>query len=162
MHDDKLDHIVAQWREARPDLDAASMALFGRLIRLCAHLDREVQKVLAAQSLAPGEFDVLAALRRAGRPEGLTPNELLAEMMITSGTLTHRLDLLERAGRVERRPHPEDRRSIRVVLSDTGRDLVDRAVRAHLANQQRLLEGLDAEAQAALSALLKTWLSRFE
>jgi len=160
--DDKLDRIAAQWRTVRPDLDPSSMALFGRLIRLCAHLDREVQAVLSAQDLAPGEFDVLAALRRSGRPEGLSPNELLAEMMITSGTMTHRLDRLERAGRVERRPHPEDRRSVRVVLSEAGRELVDRAVQAHLANQKRLLSGLDAADRDALSALLKTWLKRFE
>ncbi|MBN2752364.1 MAG: MarR family transcriptional regulator [Rhodospirillaceae bacterium] len=160
--DDKLDQIVAQWQRARPDLDASSMAVFGRLIRLHAHLEREIQNVLNAQGLAPGEFDVLATLRRSNRPEGLSPNELLAEMMITSGTMTHRLDRLEQAGRVERHPHPEDRRSVRVVLSEAGRKLVDQAVQVHLDNQKRLLAGLDQPSQDALSVLLKTWLNQFE
>lgn len=162
MGDDKLDHIVAQWRVVRPELDASSMALFGRLARLRGHLEREIQRELTAQGLPPGGFDVLATLRRSNRPEGLSPNELLAEMMITSGTMTHRLDLLEQAGWLERRPHPEDRRSVRVVLSDAGRALVDRAVEAHLANQKRLLSGISPADQAVLSALLKGWLGQFE
>lgn len=160
--DDKLDRILTQWRQARPDLDPAPMAVFGRLIRLCAHLEREVQRELSAQGLAPGEFDVLATLRRSAREDGLSPNDLLAEMMITSGTMTHRLDRLERAGRIERRPDPADGRGVRVVLTAAGRALVDRAVPAHLANQRRLLDGLDATDRDALSALLKRWLAQFE
>ncbi|HVI52640.1 MAG TPA: MarR family transcriptional regulator [Candidatus Sulfotelmatobacter sp.] len=162
MSQDKLDGIVAQWKEVRPDLDTASMALFGRLARLRGHLEREINKVLTGQGLPVGGFDVLATLRRLNRPDGLSANELLAQMMITSGTLTHRLDLLEKAGWLVRRANPADGRGVLVALTEAGREMVDTAVEAHLANQQRLLEGVRLDQRDALSQLLKIWLAKFE
>lgn len=162
MSRDRLDEIVAQWAEVRPDLDAGSMALFGRMARLRGHLEREINQVLTAQGLPVGGFDVLATLRRSNRLNGMTANELLAQMMITSGTLTHRLDQLEAAGWLRRAPNPADGRGVLVSLTETGRDLVDRAVAAHLDNQRDLMEGLSLPQRQALSELLKIWLARFE
>jgi len=162
MSRDRLDDIVDQWRQVRPDLDASSMALFGRLARLRGHMEREINAALTAQGLPVGGFDVLATLRRTDKPQGLTANELLAQMMITSGTLTHRLDQLEQAGWLQRQPNPADGRGVLVTLTQAGCEMIDRAVEAHLANQQKLMEGIRPDQRDALSQLLKIWLAQFE
>lgn len=162
MSRDRLDDIVSQWAALRPDLDAAPMALFGRMLRLRHHLEREINAVLSGQGLPPGGFDVLATLRRCDRPQGMTANDLLAQMMITSGTLTHRLDQLEAAGWLARRRNPADGRGVLVTLTDEGRAVIDRAVAAHLDNQRRLMDGLSLPQRDALSELLKIWLAKFE
>lgn len=162
LEGDKLDRILAQWRRERPDLDPEPMAVFGRLARLACHLDREIQKGLAEFGLPPGGFDVLATLRRAGAPYRLSPNDLLQWMMITSGTMTHRLDQLERLGLVERQPNPGDRRGVLVGLTPKGKDVVDAAVARHLDNERRLLDWMAPEDRIALGDLLRRFLARFE
>src|SRR4029079_10543255 len=105
--------------------------------------------------LQPDEYDVLATLRRSGEPYELCPRDLLATMMVSSGTMTHRLDKLEQRGLVRRRPDPDDRRSVLVALSPAGRELVDRAADAHVANERSLLADLSPEDRTALADLLR-------
>lgn len=162
MTADKVDRIIAQWRGARPELDPSPMAVPGRMARLAAHLQREIRAPLAALGIPPGGFDVLATLRRAAPLEGMSAGDLLGWMMVTSGTLTHRLDQLERLGWLERCPNPTDRRSVLVALTPEGRTLIDRAVEIHLENERRLLAPLSPEQREVLDGLLKAWLGAFE
>ena len=159
---DHVDRILEQWNRERPDLDVAPMGLLGRIARLRTHLAREVEQTLAAHGLNSATFDVLATLRRSGPPYALSPGDLLATTMVSSGTMTNRLDQLEKAGLVARAHNPEDRRSVIIALTEKGRAVVDEAVTAHVANQHRLVETLSSEERKQLDGLLRTFLGRFE
>jgi len=165
MSDDFGDHIeaiLAQWRRERPDLDLAPMAIFGRLFRATALADAALAPPLAARGLQPGWTDLLAALRRAGHPYELNPTDLVYATMLTSGGITKRLDRLAEAGLVQRRPDPSDRRGTLVRLTHKGKVAIERAMPAHLANQERLLRSLTPSERRTLERLLGTLLAGLE
>ena len=159
---DHVDHILAQWRKERPDLDVGPMGLLGRLHRLSTYLGREVEAVLLKHGLSSSAFDVLATLRRAGSPYQLSPGDLLAMTMVSSGTMTNRIDQLEKAGLVERIHNPQDRRSVLISLTKRGFAVVEEAVGAHVENQHRLVAHLSEEERDTLDGLLKRFLQDFE
>ncbi|MDO1580703.1 MarR family winged helix-turn-helix transcriptional regulator [Rhizobium oryzicola] len=159
---DHVSRILEQWHRERPDLDVTPMGLLGRLGRLHAHLIREVEAVTGSYGLNRASFDVLATLRRSGAPYELSPSDLLAATMVTSGTMTNRIDQLEKQGLVERIPNPEDGRSVKVGLTDKGLALIDQAVTAHVENQHRLTAMLSTEDFQALDTLLGKYLTAFE
>lgn len=162
LGEDAVDRIVAQWRRERPDLDPSPMAIFGRLSRLTATARPAIDAVFARHGLNSWSFDVLATLRRSGAPYRLSPGELLASCMVTSGTMTHRIDLLEKAGLVARHANPEDRRSVLIGLTEVGLARVDAVVGEHLANEHRLLAALPPAERRALEVALKRFLSLLE
>jgi len=157
---DDIDKIRAQWAAERPDIDTAPMALIGRLLRVASHLSREMEKTFAEHGLTGASFDVLATLLRSGPPYALSPGQLLATMMITSGTMTNRIDQLEKAGLVERTQNDEDKRSVIIALTEKGRKIIDEAVTQHVATQARLISVLITEEQAMLNDVLKNYLSK--
>jgi DNA-binding MarR family transcriptional regulator len=159
---DHVDKILAQWRRERPDLDVAAMGLLGRLARLRAHVSHAIDAELERHGLSRSSFDVLATLRRSGPPYRLSPGELLATTMVTSGTMTNRIDQLQKAGLVERLDNPDDRRGVIIALTDKGFAAVDTAVTAHAANEQRLVSVLSDEERKTLDALLVKFLGAFE
>ena len=154
MHD-RAQTAADQWRQQRPDLDPAPMALLGRLSELSQLISRDhLLPFFTAHGLQPGEFDLLATLRRAGEPYALMPTALYEAAMISSGGMTSRIDRLEKAGLIERRKHPSDRRGVLVALTDAGFALIDGIMASHVANMQRLLAGLDEAEQTQLFDLL--------
>ena len=159
---DAVDRILEQWHRERPDLDVAPMATIGRLRRCALLLQRRLDDTFADFGMSSWEFDMLATLRRAGAPHRLTPTALFSALMITSGTMTHRLQRLEAAGWIVRLPNPDDARSMLVQLSAAGLQLVDRAVEAHVANEHRILAPLDSKQLAALDAGLARLLAVLE
>lgn len=159
---DHVDRILEQWNRERPDLDVEPMGLLGRIARLSTHLAREIEKVLAVHGLNSASFDVLATLRRSGPNHRLSPGDLTTTTMVSSGTMTNRLDQLEKAGLVERSHNPEDRRGVIIALTPKGFALVDEAVSVHVKNQHRLLEGLSVEERVVLDGLLRKFLGIFE
>lgn len=153
---DRADIAVAQWARERPDLPHLPMALFGRLLEAAERLMRDHMNPLFAEAgLQPGEFDVLATLKRSGPPYMLSPTRLYEATMISSGGMTNRLDRLERAGLVERRPDPDDRRGKLIALTATGKRVTDETIGRHVANEERLLSALTSAEQEKLNALLK-------
>lgn len=152
---DAVDLILDQWRRERPDLDTSPMGVVGRIHRVGARLDALLRPVFRDHGLGDGEFDVLATLRRSGPGTPLTPTELTASMMVTSGAASKRIDRLERAGLVRRTPSKDDGRVRLVSLTAAGLRLVDEAVAQHVANEARLLTGLDAEERDTLATLLR-------
>ncbi|MBO1418296.1 MarR family winged helix-turn-helix transcriptional regulator [Streptomyces sp. FH025] len=162
QQDDHVARIQAEWRRERPDLDVGPQAVIGRLHRLAAHLSAELALVYQRYGLGEGEFDVLAALRRAGAPYERAPGELAAHTMVTTGAMTKRVDRLERAGLVTRRTAEGDRRGRVVALTDAGLRLIDEAFTAHMHNEHRLLAHLDREEAAALQTLLTAWQHRLD
>jgi len=159
---DKVDKILAQWNKERPDLDVVPMGVIGRVKRLYQSLTNEMDKTFAAHGLNHAKFDVLATLRRSGAPYRLSPNDLLVATMVTSGTMTNRIDQLVKAGLVERIQNPDDGRSFLIALTNKGLTVIEKAVNDHVATQARLTSGLSAEETEALNKLLKKFLESFE
>jgi DNA-binding MarR family transcriptional regulator len=147
---------MEQWQRERPDLDVSPMGVIGRLNEASSLIARDrLAPVFARFGLQSGEFDVLATLRRSGAPYALTPTELYEATMVTSGAMTARLDRLEKAGLTQRAPHPSDRRGVVVQLTAKGRELIDAALAAHVANEHEILAGLTREDREMLAELLE-------
>ncbi|WP_369186701.1 MarR family winged helix-turn-helix transcriptional regulator [Streptomyces sp. R08] len=159
---DPVDAIVEQWAAVRPDLDTAAMEVFGRIFRLARAMGDRVEKAYVPHGISRGEFDVLATLRRADEPYTLSPRELSATLMLTTGGMTGRLDKLERAGLLRRSPDPHDRRGLQVTLTEKGLALIDAAVGSGLATQTAALSGLDGEEADQLAGLLRKLLASTE
>jgi DNA-binding MarR family transcriptional regulator len=159
---DAVDRITAQWERERPELDRAAMGLIGRINRISALTQRELERVFGEYGLTGADFDVLATLRRSGAPYRLTPGDLSRSMMISTGGMTKRLDRLEASGLIRRDPDPLDRRSTLIALTDEGRALIDEAVEAHVRNEERLLADLPAAKREQLVALLRDLLLALE
>jgi DNA-binding MarR family transcriptional regulator len=152
---DHVQHVLEQWKREAPDLDRSPMGVVGRISRLAQLLQVELEPVFAAHGLNGGEFDVLASLRRAGRPYRLTPTELSSALMVTSGGMTKRLNALADRGLIRREPDPADRRSTAVALTPEGKRLVEAALAEHVANERRLLGELTSKDRAELARLLE-------
>jgi DNA-binding MarR family transcriptional regulator len=152
---DEVDRLVEAWGRERPDLDLGPMEVLSRMSRLDHHLDAARRAAFSAHGLEPWEFDVLAALRRAGAPYELSPGRLLRETLVTSGTMTNRVDRLVARAFVERLPDPSDRRGVLVRLSDLGRETVDGAMSGLLEHEQRLLAALTPAELKQLAALMR-------
>jgi DNA-binding MarR family transcriptional regulator len=159
---DHVDEILAQWRRECPDLNVAPLGLYGRLFRVVHLSDDVLAKGLAPSGLQPGWFDLLAALRRAGAPYELNPTRLMGATLLSSSGMTKRLDRMEEAGLIERRPDPHDRRGTLVRLTRRGKRVIDRAVELHVGNEERLLGPLTAAERRTLDALLKHLLLQLE
>jgi DNA-binding MarR family transcriptional regulator len=159
---DEVDDIVARWRAERPDLDVAPLEVLSRVSRLARHLDRARKAAFSAHGLETWGFDVLSALRRQGPPYQLSPGSLLRSTLVTSGTMTNRIDRLEQAGLVGRHKDPMDKRGVLVELTDRGLATVDAALSALLSRERDLLTGLDGVQQAELATLLRVLLAPFD
>jgi DNA-binding MarR family transcriptional regulator len=152
---DEVDRIVDAWTRERPDLDFAPLQVLSRVGRLSRHLDRARRLAFAASDLESWEFDVLSALRRAGAPYQLSPKALLQQTLVSSGTMTNRIDRLVERRLVERRTDPNDGRGILVVMKPLGQERVDRAISELLESENELLDALSPGDQERLSALLR-------
>ena len=160
--EDAIDSVLEQWKRQRPDLDMRAMGLFGRLGRVAAIGEKAAAEGLAKHRLNIGEFDVMAALRRAGTPYRLSPTELSRSLMLSSGAMTNRLDRLEEMGLVERLSNPDDRRALKVGLTRLGIVRIDAALTDHAGNEARLLAPLSFTDQKQLTALLRKLLAAWE
>jgi len=155
MTSDHIDVILAEERREMPGLDHSPVGVIGRITRLAQLLDREIEPVFSEYGINGGEFAVLAALRRAGAPYQLTPARLAGSLMVTSGGMTKRLAALQQRGLISREPATADRRSLLVTLTAAGKDLIEAVMHDHLANEKRLLAGLDSTTQHDIARLLR-------
>jgi DNA-binding MarR family transcriptional regulator len=156
---DEVDELVAQWQAQRPDLEVGPMHVLSRVSRLARHLDIARRSAFASHGLETWEFDVLSALRRVGPPFQLTPGALLRATLVTSGTMTNRIDRLAEAGLVHREPDPRDRRGVLVTLTEAGRARVDAALSDLLTSERALLAGLSDDQRTALADMLRVLLA---
>jgi len=156
MSTDEVDEIIAAWQRERPDLDVSPLQVLSRVSRLARQLDLGRRSAFREQTLEPWEFDVLSALRRSGPPYQLSPGRLLTETLVTSGTMTNRIDRLESQGLVERAPDVNDRRGVVVTLTEAGLARVDEAMAALLEREEQLLAGLTDADRTQLADLLRT------
>lgn len=152
---DEVDRIVDAWSRERPDVDFAPLQVLSRVDRLARHLDRSRRSAFTASDLEPWEFDVLAALRRTGAPYQLSPKALLQQTLVSSGTMTNRIDRLVERGLVERQTDPNDGRGVLVSMTEAGRERVDGAISELLAEEGELLASLSRADQERLAGLLR-------
>jgi DNA-binding MarR family transcriptional regulator len=160
--EDEVDRLITGWRRALPDVDVSPLEVLSRVTRLARHLDRERTSLFAAHDLETWSFDVLSALRRAGSPHELLPGQLLAQTLVTSGTMTNRLDHLEERGLVRRRSDPNDARLVRVQLTAAGRRRVDAALQSLVEREDEILGGLPKADRATLARLLRRVVGPFD
>jgi DNA-binding MarR family transcriptional regulator len=159
---DAVDRILAEWARERPELDTAPAAIIGRLGRLHSHLDSRLERVFKQFGLTRSGWDVLAALRRAGKPYRLPQKALMGALMRASGTTSFRIDRLESRGLVRRIADPNDGRGVIVALSAAGLRLADAVAPVHLANEAEILRVLTPAEQAAMVPLLRKLLLSLE
>ena len=152
---DEVDRIVEAWVRERPDLDFEPLQVLSRVGRLARHLDRARRSAFAASGLESWEFDVLSALRRAGSPYQLSPKSLLQQTLVSSGTMTNRIDRLVERGLVTRRTDPNDGRGIFVGMTAGGLTRVDAAITRLVDAEAALLQSLPPADQERLAALLR-------
>ncbi|MCW2887626.1 MAG: transcriptional regulator, MarR family [Streptosporangiaceae bacterium] len=160
--EDEVDRLVAAWRVERPDLDVEPLHVLSRVSRLARHLDRARRAVFTVHQVESWEFDVLTALRRAGEPYQLSPGQLLRATLVTSGTMTNRIDRLQAAGLVQRHPDPQDKRGVLVRLTAAGRTRVDAALTDLIDREHELLGALSATQRDDLTVLLRSLLIPFD
>jgi DNA-binding MarR family transcriptional regulator len=159
---DEVDRLVAAWRRERPDLDVGPLEVLSRVTRLARHLERARRATFSEHELDAWEFDVLAALRRSGEPYRLSPGQLVSQTLVTSGTMTNRIDRLADKGMVQREPDPSDRRGVLVVLTPRGRDQIDSTLAGLLAQEQDLLGSLPERRREILAGLLRDLIFPFD
>jgi DNA-binding MarR family transcriptional regulator len=159
---DEVDELVEAWRAQRPDLDVEPLQVLSRISRLARHLDIARRGAFANHGLETWEFDVLSALRRHGPPFQLTPSTLVRATLVTSGTMTNRIDRLAAADLVRREPDPTDKRGVLVTLTEEGRIRVDEALADLLRSEHTLLAGLDPAQRTHLATLMRTLLAPFD
>ena len=155
MDNDLIDELILQWRRERPELDPTAMGVVGRVLRLAAHLERSVEAALKPFGLSLWQFDVLATLRRTGKPYRLSPTQLMKAVMLSSGAMTNRLDRLETAGWVKREPDPHDRRGVLISLTPKGLKLVDEAIVARFDEARARTACLSKKEQDAVERVLR-------
>lgn len=160
--EDEVDRLVEAWRRERPDLDVAPLQVLSRVSRLARHLDLARRTALDRHGVEAWEFDVLTALRRAGEPYELSPSALLKATLVTSGTMTNRIQRMEASGLVTRGPDPSDGRGVRVRLTDRGRATADAVLTDLLAEERGLLAALAPADRTTLAGLLRTLLVPFD
>jgi DNA-binding MarR family transcriptional regulator len=159
---DRIERLVGQWAVVRPDLDLDTMALAARLMRVAQLINGRIEALAAANGMHRGEGDVLFALRRSGPPYRLSPSRLAESLLVTTGTMTNRLDRLEDRGLIKRLPNPTDRRSLDVELSAKGLKLVDAGVTEHVAREQEMLSPLSARERAELTRITRKLIAHLE
>lgn len=159
---DEVDLILAAWARELPGTDVSPLGSLSRISRLARHLDRARSAAFAAHGLEVWEFDVLAALRRAGRPYELSPGELIRQTLSTSGTMTNRVNRLEARGLVVRQPNADDRRGVRVRLTEEGKALAQDALADLLDYERRVLASISPDERDVLAGLLRRLLAPFE
>lgn len=159
---DAMKSILAQWRRSCPELDTSPMEIAGRVLLAASLLQARLDPVFRRHGVSSGGFDVLATLRRQGSPFELSPTILYKELLITSGTMTHRLGVLEKQGLIERITHPSDRRGLLVRLTKKGVTLTNKLVKAHLENERELFSSIPSQDASALSRILGNLIESLE
>ncbi len=162
MEADLIDRMNEAWRRERPDLDPSPLEVVGRVIVLAKYLEKSVEAALAKHDLTLGQFDILATLRRQGAAGQLTPGQLMESVMLTSGGMTNRLDRLEKAGWIERKADPSDRRGVIVGLTAKGRKLIDSATETRFEEAKQSLPALTKKQMETLEELLRKWLKKLK
>lgn len=153
--DDEVDLLIDAWSRRLPDVDLSPLDIMSRLRRAGLGLNRLRLAAFASAGLAPWEFDVLAALRRAESPHELNPALLIDRTAIGSAAMTNRIDKLLGRGMIERRPNPDDGRGVLVRLTAQGAEAVDLAMTELVRREEEALQPIGSADRASLIRILR-------
>jgi DNA-binding MarR family transcriptional regulator len=159
---DIVDRHIEDWKREFPSMDVATEGLVERIAKLSRYLDRSMAETATSFGLTMQDWELLSALRRVGPPYRLSPSQLAADLMLSSGAMTARLDRLEKAGLIRRRPDPADRRAVRVELTEKGSTTWGDAVDVQAERERRIAAALSEREKAALNGLLRRLMLTFE
>lgn len=159
---DKITHLIDLWKVQKPDLAADEMLMIGRLINCSIQVFNQLDALYESYGINRGEFDVLATIRRNGAPYQLSPTDIFSTLMISSGTMTNRLQQLEKKGLIHRCCNPTDARSSLVELSDEGLKLIDQLIYDHVALEKQMNELISPEARQQITDGLGEWLEKLK
>jgi DNA-binding MarR family transcriptional regulator len=159
---DNVDRMLEVWKHELPDLDLATEGIVERIQKLNKYLDRVMNETLAEFNLDRGEWRLLGALRRSGPPYRRSPGHLADDLGLSSGAMTNRLDRLEGAGLLRRLPDPDDRRALKVELTDAGWRAWQDSTGAQAQKEALLASALDPAEKEALNGLLRRLMLEFE
>ncbi|MER7821559.1 MULTISPECIES: MarR family winged helix-turn-helix transcriptional regulator [unclassified Streptomyces] len=157
---DAVDAIVGQWTAERPDLAAGlwPVEVVARIQRMTRVIDKQQKAFAAEHDLEVGELDILFTLCRSGPPYALTAGALIPAAMVTSGAITNRIDRMEAKGLVERVRDGQDRRTVRIRLTEQSLTLTQSMIDGHLSGYAELLAPLDPATCATIAQALRTLL----
>jgi DNA-binding MarR family transcriptional regulator len=158
---DSIERVMDGWAATRPELDVSPIAVIARVFRLAAELPPRLDSALGPYGLRSGDFAVLATLVRVGEPR-LSQSRLGSELGLTPGTISVRIDRLERTGLIARKRGSEDQRQVLIALTKSGRALFEACVEDHLANSSALVAALDPKERESLAGLLGKLLASLE
>lgn len=158
VQQDHVDRVIADWKRERPDYDLAPVEIVGRFGRIMEYIDKALEDTFQEFGISRASFDVLATLRRGGAPYRMTQRDLMLRLLRTSGSMSLRIDALERDGFVSRSQDQEDRRTVFVTLKPKGITLLEKVIPAHLANESALLNGFSKSERDQMKVLLRKWL----
>lgn len=159
---DNVDRMLEVWKHELPDLDLATEGIVERIQKLNKYLDRAMNQTLAEFGLDRGEWHLLGALRRSGPPYRRSPGQLADDIGLSSGAMTNRLDRLEEAGLLRRLPDPDDRRGLKVELTDAGWRAWQDSTGAQARKEALVASALDQGEKEALNGLLRRLMLEFE
>jgi DNA-binding MarR family transcriptional regulator len=160
--EDHIDRVVGQWERQGLEYDLGPVGIIGRTGRIMEYVDRALEAKFEEFGISRATFDVLAALRRNGPPFRLSQRDLMRSLLRTSGSMSLRIDTLEREGFVTRVQDPDDRRSVFVTLTAKGSSLLKEIIPEHLANETALISALTHTEKEQLCFLLRKWLISLE
>jgi DNA-binding MarR family transcriptional regulator len=162
MIKDSIDILIDDWKTERPDLDPSAMGVVGRILVLALYMGRSVSDVLGKQGISLWAFDVLATLRRKGKPFRLSPSAISRSVMLSPAAMVNRLDRLEEAGLVKRRRNLKDRRGLLIELTQQGKETVDAVIGYRFAEADRAIAGLSKSDRKTIAELLHKLLQQYE
>jgi len=159
---DLIDSLISEWKEERPELDTSAMEVVGRILKLSKILEKRVSKVLSPYHIHYTDLDVLATIRRSGKPYELTPSQLMKSVLITSGAMTALLNRLTKLKLIYRSPDSKDGRIKLAGLTPKGIELIDKSIEIRFIEASNSIKSLNETENRALSILLKKLLKSLD
>ena len=152
---DLIDSLISEWGIEKPELDASAMEIVGRILKLSKILEKRASIALSGYNIYYTDLDVLATIRRSGKPYELTPSQLMKSVIITSGAMTALLIRLAKLELIYRSPAPKDGRIKLVGLTSKGFKLIDKAIETRFIEASDSIKILNEIENTELSTLLK-------
>lgn len=162
MSSDLLQHQLEGWETEFPGSNRPAKGVVLRILRLARLLSDALSRSLQEGGVSPSEWSVLFTIRAGGPPYAMRPSAVNQVVGMSSGGLTNLVSAMEARGLVERRPNPEDSRSVLVALTRQGHDVVEAVAHDLTRREERLVEALGAAEQRRLAEGLSTLLASLE
>lgn len=154
-HPDLIDQLRDEWNQEDSKLDTSAMDIVGRIIKLGNIWSVQVNTIMKPFGLKYTEFDIIATLRRSGKPYELTPTQLCNSILLTSGAMTTALNRVEKSGLIERTLSASDKRVKTARLTPKGIKLAHQAAEKRFELASNQIQKISGKNRQILSALLR-------